>query len=95
MEQDLKEVQNPPVKDQVTQVIQETRNLHQKDFGDVERGVRALIGVPLVFSFMYVRHFSLTEAVLLLLGGLYLTFTAAFHYCAVRHLVYWLRWKQG
>ena len=94
MEQDTKEVQTPPVKDQETQVKKETQELHHDDFGRVERGVRALIGVPLVISFTYIRHFYLKESVILLIVGLYLTGTSVYHYCPVRHLIYWKRGKR-
>ncbi len=94
MEQNTKEVQVPPVKDQETQVKKETQALHHDDFGRVERGVRALIGVPLVISFTYVRHFYLWESIVFLIVGLYLTGTSVFQYCAIRHLIYWIRWKR-
>jgi hypothetical protein len=94
MEQDTKAVLTPPVKDQETQVRKDTQELHQADFGRLERGVRAMIGVPLAISFIYIRHEYFLASIFLLLIGLYLVGTAVFHYCPVRHLIFWDRWKR-
>ncbi len=83
----------PPAPSPEVVEVQETRLLHQEDFGHTERLVRAILGLPIAVSFIYVRHFSVTKASLLLVSGLYLLFTAVFHYCAFRHLIYWLRFK--
>jgi hypothetical protein len=95
MEQDLKEAKTPAVLDQETQVRQETHQLKRKDFGQVERGVRALIGVPVALSSIYARHSSLTASLSLGAVGLYLVGTTVFRYCPIRHLIYWARWKQS
>jgi hypothetical protein len=92
--QDITSVQAAPVNDPETQVRMDTRELHRDDFGWVERGVRAMIGVPFAISFMKVRHVYFPESIFLLVIGLYLTGTAVFHYCPVRHWVYWARWKR-
>jgi hypothetical protein len=92
--QDTKDVQAPPVKDPETQVRKETRELHRDDFGRLERGVRALIGVTLAISFLKVRHEYFPVSIFSLFIGLYLVGTAVFHYCPIRHLIYWYRWKR-
>jgi hypothetical protein len=59
MELDLPETKPSALQDPETQVKRETQQLTQKDFGQIERWVRTLIGAPVALSSIYARHFSL------------------------------------